>query len=255
MSERFLPDGAITGSGHYNHPRIGRIALRPGRTTATLRARWRGNVLTVTCPYGLATALLERFIADNEERLMAAKPALHYSIGTIIDTPETDIEVLEGSDVQPYDIMTSAESAAPSRGKIENHRVLVAPRVLHLIATPEAQKAINNAVLDMATRSTRMFVLPLARRIAAEVGRAPLAWEVKKSQHLLGKCSSKGIITLNPKLAFLPEELRRFVVCHELAHLSEMNHSAAFHRICDSYLGGSEARLNRAIRDFRFPVF
>ena len=53
----------------------------------------------------------------------------------------------------------------------------------------------------------------------------------------------------------MPADLRRFVVCHELAHLSEMNHSAAFHRLCDSYLGGREAELNRAVKAFRFPVF
>lgn len=255
MTEYYLPPGAIVRSGAYTHPRLGRITVRPGRTTATLRARWRGNVLMVTCPLGLASKMFEDFISANEDALLTLKPHLHYEPGKIIDTPETDISILDGADLQPYDIMTSVEIESPRPGKIESHRVLVAPRVRHLIETPECQKAINNAVLDLAMRSTRMFVLPMARRIAAEVGRAPMGWEVKKSQHLLGKCSAAGIITLNPKLAFLPHHLRRFVICHELAHLSEMNHSAAFHSLCDTYLGGAEATLNREIKSFRFPVF
>lgn len=255
MNERYLRDGLITAAGHYDHPRIGRVAVRPGRTTACFRARWRGNMLTVSCPYGVTTAAFEDFIASCEAKFLEVRPELFFPLNKVIDTPETDIAILAGTDVQPYDIMTSVEMNAPARGKIENHRVLVAPRVLHMITSPECQKAINNAVLDLAGRSARMFVLPMARRIAAEIGRQPMAWEVKKSVHLLGKCTSQGIITLNPKLAFMPADLRRFVVCHELAHLSEMNHSAAFHRLCDSYLGGREAELNRAVKAFRFPVF
>ncbi len=255
MTEYYLPVGAIARSGFYTHPRLGRIAVRPGRTTAAVRARWRGNVLTVTCPLGLPSTAFENFIARNEASLLVLKPQLHYAPGKVLDTPETDISILDGTDAQPYDIMTSVEIESPRPGKIESHRVLVAPRVAHLIETPECQKAINNAVLDLASRSTRMFVLPMARRIAAEVGHAPMGWVVNKSVHMLGKCSSDGIITLNPRLAFLPEHLRRFVICHELAHLSEMNHSPAFHRLCNFYLGGNEAALSREIKAFPFPVF
>ena len=33
-----------------------------------------------------------------------------------------------------------------------------------------------------------------------------------------------------------------------------MNHSKAFHRVCDTYCNGREADLNAALRAFRFPV-
>jgi len=53
---------------------------------------------------------------------------------------------------------------------------------------------------------------------------------------------------------FLTRELREYIICHELAHLREMNHSAAFHRLCDSYLGGREASLEKKLREYRWPV-
>jgi len=51
---------------------------------------------------------------------------------------------------------------------------------------------------------------------------------VKRASTRWGSCSSKGNINLHYKLFFLPEELREYVVVHEICHLLQMNHSRAF---------------------------
>ena len=43
-----------------------------------------------------------------------------------------------------------------------------------------------------------------------------------------GNCSSKGNLNFNIKLLMLPEEVRDYVIVHELAHLKELNHSPKF---------------------------
>jgi predicted metal-dependent hydrolase len=43
-----------------------------------------------------------------------------------------------------------------------------------------------------------------------------------------GSCTSKGVISFNYKMIFLPAELRDYIVAHELCHLKQLNHSPAF---------------------------
>lgn len=50
-----------------------------------------------------------------------------------------------------------------------------------------------------------------------------------------GSCSSKGNISLNYKLLFLPPPLVRYVLLHELAHTRYLNHSPAFWSVLSGF--------------------
>ena len=43
-----------------------------------------------------------------------------------------------------------------------------------------------------------------------------------------GSCSSRGTVSLNCSLLFLPPDVVRYLFVHELTHLAHMNHSARF---------------------------
>ena len=46
-----------------------------------------------------------------------------------------------------------------------------------------------------------------------------------------GSCSPKGTIILNPHLVKAPRECIDYVICHELCHLKEHNHSPKYYRL------------------------
>ncbi len=51
---------------------------------------------------------------------------------------------------------------------------------------------------------------------------------IKNQKTLWGSCSHKNNINLNMKLILLPEELREYIILHELVHLKVKNHSKEF---------------------------
>ena len=62
-----------------------------------------------------------------------------------------------------------------------------------------------------------------------------------------GSCSSKGVITLNTQLIKIDKELIDYIVVHELAHLTHMNHSKKFHNLVESYIPNHK-ELNKRLK-------
>lgn len=78
--------------------------------------------------------------------------------------------------------------------------------------------------------AARERLLPMLAEEAARAGLSYRRATVRGQRARWGGCSSGGSITLNRALLFLPPELARGVLLHELAHLKQPNHSPAFWR-------------------------
>lgn len=63
-----------------------------------------------------------------------------------------------------------------------------------------------------------------------------------------GSCSALGTITLNTRLCWLDAPLAEYIVCHELAHLKELNHSKSFWAIVLAYMPDYKARIHELKR-------
>ncbi|MDE6691966.1 MAG: M48 family metallopeptidase, partial [Muribaculaceae bacterium] len=122
------------------------------------------------------------------------------------------------------------------------------------LSAASTMKTISRFLCRMAQSCAEGILLPRAREVAREVGREPRQWKISSGHRTLGLCSSRGEISLSYALMFYPTELRDYVVKHELAHLSEMNHSPRFHQLCDLYCGGREKELEARLRAYKVPV-
>jgi predicted metal-dependent hydrolase len=63
------------------------------------------------------------------------------------------------------------------------------------------------------------------------------ALSVRDQSSRWGSCSARRGISLNWRLILLRPELQDYIILHELAHLTEMNHGKRFWALLDSYDG------------------
>ena len=74
---------------------------------------------------------------------------------------------------------------------------------------------------------------------------------IKNQKTKWGSCSSKNRINLNINLVRLPDQLRDYVILHELVHTRIKNHSSQFWAELDKTLGGGARELARKLRKYR----
>ncbi len=90
-------------------------------------------------------------------------------------------------------------------------------------------EACRAALRRFVVARAKVALPELLMATAGEFGIAPAACCVKNTRTRLGSCNSEGVIMLAAQLIFYPPELSFHIMCHELAHLSYLNHSAGFH--------------------------
>lgn len=241
-------------SCRYRHAELGDIKVTVNGSARRIVARRVGTELRITVPPRLPVAEYERFLSENREWILAHAPQPKYTPGMVLDGGEVDFSIIEAWENDRSDVFLTMVENTPQRHKFKNYYIHLSDTAVGNIERAEVQEYIYKLLIWAARDATVRYIVPHARELADRVGRRPLGWTVKESKTRLGSCSSGGIITLSPRLIFLPPDLRDYVIYHELAHLSEMNHSAAFHEICNAYCDGREADLVGRLKAFRFPL-
>lgn len=78
------------------------------------------------------------------------------------------------------------------------------------------------------TQLARKDLTARCEAFAARMGVSYSRIAIRNQKTKWGSCSSKGNLNFNCLLMLTPEEVRNYVVVHELCHLRHMNHSAEF---------------------------
>jgi predicted metal-dependent hydrolase len=79
--------------------------------------------------------------------------------------------------------------------------------------------------------------LDFSRRLAilaAKLGVPTPPLTLSNAQSRWGSCNSRGEVRLSWRLLQAPPHIINYVICHELAHLKQMNHSAKFYAVVES---------------------
>ena len=214
----------------------------------TVRAKWnKFRQLEVTFPVGVKAGDITRIIAANRSQFLAmreelnSQPARFFEGQVIHCLNDTRIEIRRNSVHCRYF----------SSGFDEKNDCIYVEVPQNCNFSDAAHEAtIISCLKSIAQRAALLHIVPLALDVAAEKGCSVTDFEIGRGLKKLGHCTREGIISLSANLFFFPEHLVRYVICHELAHLRFMNHSAAFHEECNRLCGGKEKELEQELRHF-----
>ena len=90
------------------------------------------------------------------------------------------------------------------------------------------QAAIEQSVTRWQQQEASVLFRERVAHFSPLLGVSPSEVKLSSARTQWGSCTARGTVHLNWQLIKLPLRLIDYVVVHELAHLIEMNHSAAF---------------------------
>ena len=103
---------------------------------------------------------------------------------------------------------------------IRKHLDTIAARAqLPVLSGEQLRELANSAAAALPER---------VRRYAGQMGVTYGRITIRSQRTRWGSCSAKGNLNFNCLLMICPEEVREYVVIHELCHRLEMNHSPRF---------------------------
>ena len=226
---------------------FGKVVVTFRRGMKHVRCRWRGNRLYMSAPYGMEKQLEGLVDADRDKIRALNHQKITFHDGQVIPCFHTTLTISTDAKLTTNCV---AHGIDPADGVSLYMRV---PADLDL-ENDAATRALSKVISLLFGRIAHRYLIPYAQSEAARLGLKPRGFEIGKGTVKLGHCTRGGVIQLSRHLMLLPEPLVQYVVCHELAHLTHMDHSPAFHALLDSYLNGRSAELDRQIAHFPWPI-
>lgn len=231
----------------FNDEEFGLIRLRPDSRARRLIFRVKEGAMHITCPEGYTLERVRELVDENRVRLRrlmargeAAQQHRRLSVGDCIPCYGGDIVLLAGVMRDRFLFRYEGDTLqvlCPPGADLNDARV---------------RQALSRGVCRIVYRKAQELLPRRLAEVARRVGASPGAVTIGRGRRKLGHCTRNKSIQLSFYLMFLPESLIDYVICHELAHLQQMNHGPRFHALCNQYCEGEELLLRKQLRTFVF---
>lgn len=177
----------------------------------------------VVIPAGLDRRCVAPFVARHEEWLrktVARLRAQHPNLGEVLQS-------------------LPARIALPAIGEewrveyVETQRARItvtesAPGRLVVAGRTADKSACKAALRRWTAGKARRHLVPWLHRLSTDLGLPFASATVRGQRTRWGSCSSNGTISINWKLLFLPPDVVRYLLIHELCHTVHLNHSPRY---------------------------
>ncbi|MHB8790112.1 MAG: M48 family metallopeptidase [Desulfobulbaceae bacterium] len=215
--------------------------IRSSARTRNLCLRITMEGLTVSAPAWLSIPRIKDVVAGKSEWIAARLARLEGARPLAAATPLPGTIALpalaENWQVAYRQTCSRTVAARP-----------ILPGMILLSGAVDDDARCKAALRRWLARRAKEALGPRLETLAAETGLRFSRLTVKNQRTRWGSCSTSGAISLNCKLLFLPADLVRYVLVHELCHLGEHNHTTRYWALLLQH-EPEAAALHRRIRE------
>ena len=198
------------GDGHVDYV----LVRRRGRRGVGLKVDENG--LTVSAGLTIPLPQVEALVRESERWILR--------------------KVREWSERRVPTVSWTEGSAVPYLGASLRLALATGPRalamardgVLHVVTRDGSPEAVRRVVVAWFKREATAYLGSRAIELARRAELAPPRVLLSSALARWGSCNSRREVRLAWRLVKAPPDLIDYVICHELAHLRHMDHSAAF---------------------------
>jgi predicted metal-dependent hydrolase len=188
---------------------------------------YRDGAVEIVIPERLAAQQVESFVARHRGWIERHRSVA--SVDRAFPPPKIELRALGETWL--------CHAAAPEVESTEVRPIVCAQAAggvleLQLAAGPDA---VRSALLDWLTERAAATLEPRLRAVAAELAVTYRRAQIRRQRTRWGSCSVRGTISLNICLLFQRPAVVRYLLAHELAHLTHMNHTPRFWELVASY--------------------
>lgn len=217
-------------SGKFVDPEIGVVNVYVRPNSKRITSSWKGHTLCINVPRCLPADYFQTLF---NERIKPDALRIKPQHTDTIDSELLHIDIVS-SDAVPRNMVH-----ADYVGMIDNKATYkISVPTGSDINDPATRQSIDNLAVKIMRQVVDINVVNEAWAIAHRLGLSEKISNIKATtaERRYGSCTSRGVISLSHLLATQPLAKRVETITHELAHLTHMDHSAAFHALHHQYL-------------------
>jgi len=197
------------------------VKVVPKSRSLRLRVMPDASVV-VTAPRFTPKFAIDRFVAENEEWINTKRSSIVTNLTAL--TAEREKLFYRGRE---YSFRLAVNSAKPG--------VAIQDDTLTVTAPDESHETVRQILEKWYRKEAEKHFKARVPLLADLVNRDVVTVSIRSQRTRWGSCSSRNTISLNWRLIMAPDTVSDYVVYHELAHLTHMNHSRAFWQLVEDY--------------------
>ncbi len=188
----------------------------------------RSGGICVTSPKFTPMFLINAFVKQQEPWIRAQQEKL--ALLPRQNTPTT-VVIFD----TPYQKKVRYESSLPfgiaTQGKTLFYNLLSPPTTEPLVWNAKAEEAL----MRFLQQTARAYILPRTKLLGQKMKTTYERISLKEQKTRWGSCSSRGNLNFNWRLVHFKPEIIDYVIIHELAHRTHMDHSHLFWGLVGKY--------------------